>query len=43
MKKKTLKNKENTNVEFGTEFGDINAAKQYEVPFMNQKKGTKKK
>jgi hypothetical protein len=43
LKKKTSKNKENTNVEFGMEFGDINAAKQFEVPFMNQKKETEKK
>jgi len=43
LKRKTSKNKENANVEFGVEFGDLNAAKQYEIPFMNQKKDTKKK
>jgi hypothetical protein len=43
LKKKNGKNNENTHVEFGMEFADINAAKQYEIPFINQKKGTKKK
>ncbi|WP_272914190.1 hypothetical protein [Bacillus dakarensis] len=37
--------KEIVNVEFGNEFGDMNAAKQYEVPASNQdhKKKSKKK
>ncbi|MBB6443638.1 hypothetical protein [Bacillus benzoevorans] len=43
MKKKNAQKSENTHVEFGMEFGDLNAAKQFEIPFMNQKKGTKKK
>lgn len=40
-----MKNKKQTpNVEFGSEFGDINAAKHYEVPLMNSvKKQDKKK
>lgn len=33
--------KDSANVEFGIEFGDINAAKNYEVPFMNQKNNKK--
>lgn len=32
------KQKQTPNVEFGSEFGDINAAKHYEVPFMNNEK-----
>ena len=45
MKKTSkLKNvKENTNVEFGMEFGDMNASKLYEIPFMNQEKAKKEK
>ncbi|MDZ5470518.1 hypothetical protein SM124_02030 [Bacillus sp. 31A1R] len=38
--------KDAANVEFGIEFGDLNAAKNYEVPFMNQnanRKNNKKK
>ncbi|MED3574537.1 hypothetical protein [Cytobacillus praedii] len=31
------------NVEFGNEFGDMNASKQYEIPFMNEDKKKKKK
>jgi hypothetical protein len=34
MKKKN----QTPNVEFGSEFGDINAAKHYEVPLMNKDK-----
>ena len=34
---------ENTNVEFGIEFGDINGAKLIEYPFMNQKQTKIKK
>jgi hypothetical protein len=30
------------NVEFGMEFGDINAGKFYELPFMNRDKDQKK-
>ncbi|WNS76945.1 hypothetical protein RRV45_08170 [Bacillus sp. DTU_2020_1000418_1_SI_GHA_SEK_038] len=43
------KNKEkqkNANVEFGIEFGDMNASKLYEVPFMSkdkEKKNNRKK
>lgn len=38
------KQKPTPNVEFGSEFGDINAAKHYEVPLMNtEKKKDKKK
>ena len=32
------KENQTPNVEFGSEFGDINAAKHYEVPFINNKK-----
>ena len=32
----TKKPKEPVNIEFGNEFGDINAAKQFEVPASNQ-------
>ncbi len=44
MKKTSkLKNtKENINVEFGMEFGDMNASKLYEIPFMNQEKVKKR-
>ena len=31
-----------SNVEFGMEFGDINASKLYEIPFMNEEKSKKK-
>jgi hypothetical protein len=38
------KQKSTPNVEFGSEFGDINAAKHYEVPHMNaEKKKDRKK
>jgi hypothetical protein len=38
MKKKEEKeNTDTTNVEFGIEFGDINASKFFEIPFMNKK------
>lgn len=33
----------NTNVEFGIEFGDINGAKLIEYPFMNQNQIKRKK
>ncbi|WP_187143752.1 hypothetical protein [Bacillus tuaregi] len=38
--KKTTRNqqgKTTSNVEFGMEFGDINASKQYEFPFITNK------
>jgi hypothetical protein len=37
------KEDQNTNVEFGIEFGDINGAKLIEYPFMNKKPSKKKK
>jgi hypothetical protein len=37
------KKKDSANVEFGIEFGDLNNAKNYEVPFMNQDKQEEKK
>lgn len=40
---KEKKNTKPTNVEFGMEFGDFNASKLYEVPFMNKEKAKKKK
>jgi len=42
-KKNDKYKKESTNVEFGMEFGDLNASKLYEIPFMNQEKAKKKK
>ncbi|MBT2690430.1 hypothetical protein J7I93_19945 [Bacillus sp. ISL-47] len=45
MEKKKLKNakqSDSSNVEFGMEFGDINANKLYELPFMNREKNKKK-
>ncbi|PWW19476.1 hypothetical protein DFO73_12046 [Cytobacillus oceanisediminis] len=39
---KDAKKSDSSNVEFGMEFGDINANKLYELPFMNHEK-TKKK
>jgi hypothetical protein len=36
------RNRKNTNVEFGMEFGDLNASKLYEIPFMNKEKANKK-
>ncbi|WP_180955653.1 MULTISPECIES: hypothetical protein [Bacillus] len=41
MKKSSDKQAQQANVEFGSEFGDINASKIYEIPFMNDKKSTK--
>ncbi|WP_185150681.1 hypothetical protein [Cytobacillus dafuensis] len=41
-KNKNMKAKETANLEIGMEFGDINASKQYEVPFMNEDKGKRK-
>jgi hypothetical protein len=40
MSKKAKSNKQNqtANVEFGMEFGDINASKLYEIPFNNEEK-----
>lgn len=35
--------KQTPNVEFGSELGDINAAKNYEIPLMNKGKKTKDK
>jgi hypothetical protein len=43
QKKKSNHKKEIANVEFGMEFGDINASKLYEIPFMNQEKSKSKK
>jgi hypothetical protein len=43
MSKKQKKElKETANVEFGVEFGDLNAAKMYERPFPQKKKKNKK-
>ncbi len=36
-------NKKDVNVEFGMEFGDLNASKLYEVPFMNKQTNKKEK
>lgn len=36
-KKKAETKRENANVEFGMEFGDLNAAKMYETPFPRKK------
>lgn len=39
------KTREVTNVEFGQEFGDVNAAKQMEIPFLvpkSEKKSNKR-
>lgn len=41
-KKKQKELKETVNVEFGVEFGDLNAAKMYERPFPQKKNKTKK-
>ncbi|WP_428908836.1 hypothetical protein [Niallia sp. Krafla_26] len=38
-----IKNQQNTNVEFGMEFGDMNASKLYEIPAMNQDKAKRNK
>ena len=35
------KGKPATNVEFGMEFGDINASKHYEIPFLNKEDSVK--
>lgn len=37
MEEKNQKLREVLNVEFGIEFGDLNGAKFYEIPFSNQK------
>ena len=42
-KSKAKKNIAPTNVEFGMEFGDMNASKQFEVPLMNKENAKKKK
>jgi hypothetical protein len=42
-KMKVNKGKQHANVEFGMEFGDMNASKLYEVPAMNQEKSKRKK
>jgi hypothetical protein len=42
-KEKSKNQSETANVEFGMEFGDINANKLYEIPFMNQEKSKKKR
>ncbi|GLB60444.1 hypothetical protein [Cytobacillus sp. NCCP-133] len=39
--KKAIHNK-SSNVEFGMEFGDMNANKLYELPFMNSENSKKK-
>lgn len=39
---KDAKQSDSSNVEFGMEFGDINANKLYELPFMNREKNKKK-
>lgn len=41
-KKQRREPKETVNVEFGVEFGDLNAAKMYEKPFPQKKKKNKK-
>jgi hypothetical protein len=44
VKKNTDKEKkESLNVEFGMEFGDVNASKLFEIPFMNEEKTDKNK
>ena len=44
MKKTANKSVEkSTNVEFGMEFGDLNASKLYEIPFMNKQNSEKRK
>ncbi|MDQ0270814.1 hypothetical protein [Cytobacillus purgationiresistens] len=45
MKKKMNENKvePNVNVEFGMEFGDMNASKIYEITNMNNEKTSNKK
>lgn len=35
------KENQTPNVEFGSEFGDINAAKHYDAPFVNNEKKQK--
>ncbi|WP_170289646.1 hypothetical protein [Cytobacillus depressus] len=37
-KNKEADHKKQTNAEFGMEFGDINASKLFEIPFMNKEK-----
>jgi hypothetical protein len=41
--KTSTKQKETTNVEFGIEFGDLNAGKLYETLFMSKKGQNSKK
>lgn len=44
MSKKNQEQKNDAaNVEFGIEFGDMNAHKLYEIPFMNEEKKKKEK
>lgn len=40
--KKQVNKKDAANVEFGVEFGDLNAAKMYERPFPAKKQKNKK-
>lgn len=40
--KKQVKQKDAANVEFGIEFGDLNAAKMYERPFPARKQNKNK-
>ena len=44
-KEKNKKQNQSVNVEFGMEFGDMNASKLYEIPFMsgNSQKRKEKK
>lgn len=46
MKQREERNQKPNNVEFGIEFGDMNASKIYEIPFAGKKnrpKGKKEK
>lgn len=43
MKDQSNKEKQNTNVEFAQEFGDVNSYKFFEYPFMNQNNTKSKK
>lgn len=43
MKKRPERHQKPYNVEFGMEFGDMNASKLYELPFANKKDKEKKK
>ncbi|MEH6988045.1 hypothetical protein [Cytobacillus firmus] len=40
--RKTSRQNGSANVEFGMEFGDLNAGKFYELPFMNRDKDKRK-